>query len=102
MSSNKKVYREASKLGYRRLVSDHGAYIKDLDEEVSILIVSVDDLLIIAKSDKLVASIKESLQIVFNITDCGEASSFLGLRIRLDWEKDTLTLDQLSDIPKRY
>lgn len=93
---NKKVDKEAHKLGYRRLASDHGAYIKDDGGNVCILVVYVDDLLIIAKSDNLIASIKASLEKVFNITDCGEAASFLGMRIRRDWQKGTLTLGQLG------
>jgi hypothetical protein len=81
-------------LGFKRLESDYGLYVRGRGEGMELVSVYVDDLLVAAQDLKAVERIKNALKGRFEMSDFGEATTILGIRIRRDWNAGTLTLDQ--------
>jgi hypothetical protein len=81
-------------LGYKRLESDYGLYVRGYGESLELISVYVDDLLVASKNIERVNEIKAELMKRFEMKDFGEAKSILGINLKRDWEKGTITLDQ--------
>jgi hypothetical protein len=80
-------------LGYTRLRTDYCAYIRRLDDDISILIVYIDDANAFAEkstNDELI----RQLQKRYEITVMGEPTLLLGIHIERDRKNRTLTLSQ--------
>ncbi|GLB38104.1 putative reverse transcriptase (RNA-dependent DNA polymerase) [Lyophyllum shimeji] len=68
-------------LGYVRLVSDQCIYIRGTGESTVVIAVHVDDMTILALTDKLMQQVKHEISQRFGITDLGEANQIVGLHI---------------------
>jgi hypothetical protein len=77
-------------LGFRRLESDYGLYVRGRGEAMELVSVYVDDLLVAAKRLDAVEKIKDALKKRFEMSDFGEATTILGIGIRRDWKRGSL------------
>jgi hypothetical protein len=91
---NDRIHAFLSSMGFRRVESDYGLYVRGRGEKLEIISVYVDDLLIAAKSLEAVENIKRALKARFDMVDFGEAKSILGINIRRDMKAGTLILEQ--------
>jgi hypothetical protein len=91
---NDQIHSFLISLGFMRLESDYGLYVRGKGQEMELVSVYVDDLLVAAKSLNAVEKIKAALKGRFEMSDFGEATTILGINIRRDWKKGTLTLEQ--------
>ncbi|TPX52123.1 DNA-directed DNA polymerase, partial [Powellomyces hirtus] len=101
------LHKELTFLGFKRLANDNAVYIRTLPESDSLQYISVyvDDLLIFAKNKSEISSIKASLHNEFNMTDLGEVNHYLGMRVRCDYTRHVIYLDQesyVNDILVRF
>jgi len=102
---NKKIDDTLRHLQFKRLQSDHGVYIKRTSKNLTIIILYVDDLTIIGDDLQTINSVKGELSKKFEMTDLGEISSYLGMRISRDRNKKIIQLDQeqyLKDVLARF
>ena len=84
------------KLGFQQLNSDAGVHIlrqREGDHEI-ILILYVDDLLIMGKSQLMIYSIKKQLMAAYQMKDLGAATSYLSIRITRDRKCWSIWIDQ--------
>ncbi|XP_040956008.1 uncharacterized protein [Gossypium hirsutum] len=72
-----------ARLGFIKSISEPTLYVKK-DQEETLLIVSlyVDDLLVIGCKDQLIEDFKKQMQHVFEMTDLGLMTYFLGMEIK--------------------
>ncbi|GBE84071.1 hypothetical protein SCP_0600490 [Sparassis crispa] len=92
---NRKLHRELTELGYKRLEADPCVYLRERKEgEVQIITVWVDDLLLFTNSPKLMEELKRDLQDLFEVTDLGEPQKIVGIEIERDREVGTLQILQ--------
>ena len=69
------------KLGWKQSQSDTCLYSRVFGSSKQFLLVYVDDILIVSKSDEEITVIKSEIGSQFKITDLGEAKHILGIRI---------------------
>uniref|UniRef100_A0A1X7TEH1 Reverse transcriptase Ty1/copia-type domain-containing protein n=1 Tax=Amphimedon queenslandica TaxID=400682 RepID=A0A1X7TEH1_AMPQE len=67
---------------------------KEKSEEVSIIAVYVDDLIIVAKTGKMMTEIKRSLEARFKMKDLGRLHHCLGITVEYDNSGSCLWLHQ--------
>ncbi|TPX52896.1 DNA-directed DNA polymerase [Powellomyces hirtus] len=101
------LHRELTSLGFKRLTNDNALYIRTLPESDSLQYTSVyvDDLLIFAKNKSEISLIKASLHNEFNLTNLGKVNHYLGMRVRCDYARRVIYLDQesyVNDILERF
>ncbi|TPX55755.1 DNA-directed DNA polymerase, partial [Powellomyces hirtus] len=101
------LHKELTSLGFKRLANDNAVYIRTLPGSDSSQYISVyiDDLFIFAKNESEISSIKASLHNKFNMTDLGEVNHYLGMRVRHDYTRRVIYLDQesyVNDILERF
>jgi len=92
-------------LGFRKSASDFCLYILDDKDEVSYLIIFVDDLLICGKSKEKLKNIKDKLSDKFEMKDLGEVRTYLSINIKHDRNKNEITLDQreyIESLSRKY
>ena len=77
-----------SDLAFTRSEYDYNLYIRD----DCILLLYVDDMLIFTKSNAVKKAIKAKLMGKYQMTDLGEAKTFLGFQITRDQSKQTITI----------
>ncbi|GBE87024.1 hypothetical protein SCP_1002700 [Sparassis crispa] len=103
---NRKLHRELTELGYKRLEADPCVYLWERKEgEVQIITVWVDDLLLFTNSPKLMEELKRDLQDLFEVTDLGEPQKIVGIEIERDREAGKIQISQqhyIESILKRY
>ena len=87
-------------LGYSRLRTDYCAYIRRLEDDISILIVYVDDANAFAEKKSTNDELVRQLQKRYEITVMGDPTLLLGIHIERDREKRTLTMSQNRYIRK--
>jgi hypothetical protein len=85
-------------MGFTRLESDYGVYVKWTGDDLEIVTVYVDDLLVAAKRLETIQKIKSALMTQYEMTDFGEAKSILGISLHRDLTAGTLILEQSSYI----
>src|SRR5271166_5511598 len=81
-----------SKQQFKRLNADHGIYIHRNGDKLAIIALYVDDLLILTSNISTMEKLKLELSHAFEMTDCGEAHHFLGIKINRS--QGNLTIDQ--------
>ena len=69
-------------LGFRRLKSDFGVYVKGEGEEAVYIALYVDDLFMVGEKLVNIQSVKDGLSGEFKMKDLGEARLLLGIEIR--------------------
>lgn len=92
-------------LGFDRLVNDPCLYVRRHRGEVLYLAVWVDDIVVASSSEKQTRWFKDQMSKRYNMTDCGELHWCLGMRIRRDRDKGTITIDQeryIKDVLQRF
>ena len=91
---NKKVNECLTSHGFKPTLSDSALYVRGTGEEKVILGRYVDDIPVASKSLRALESAKEVLRKSFKMTDFGEVSTILGIKVTRDREKGVLTLSQ--------
>lgn len=87
--------------GYSRSLRDSCVYFKKTDEEeMTFLLLYVDDMLIISKNKETVKKLKERLSSEFEMKDLGPARKILGMEITRNREENLLELSQKSYLQK--
>jgi hypothetical protein len=81
-------------LGFDVCAVDHAVFVSRKPEPKVIVAASTDDLLMISKCLKRLEAVKRGLENHFEMTDLGEARWLLGVEIRRDRAKRTLSLSQ--------
>jgi transposase InsO family protein len=100
---NKKIDKSLINMGYLRCISEHGVYVKSGGGDVVILCLYVDDLLVTGNNEAKVTEFKKKMMNIFEMTDLGEISYFLGIEFQST--SDGVLLSQkkyASDILKRF
>eukprot|EP00752_Nemacystus_decipiens_P006651 g5979.t1 len=81
-------------LGFRATKTDPCMYTLQIGGEYCILTIYVDDILVTAPDKKFLARIKKKLMERFTMSDLGEVSLILGMKITRDRVKKTLSINQ--------
>jgi hypothetical protein len=81
-------------LGFDVCAVDHAVFVSRKPEVKVIVAASTDDLLMISECLKRLEAVKRGLENHFEMTDLGEARWLLGVEIRRDRAKRTLSLSQ--------
>ena len=68
-------------LGFEKSLSESTLYIKKADDEILVVSLYVDDLLITGSSKELIGKFKEEMKCVFQMTDLGRMTFFLGMQV---------------------
>ena len=68
-------------LGFHKSLSEFTLYIKKIEEDILIVSLYVDDLLVTRSNAGFVNKFKVEMEQVFNMTDLGEMSYFLGMEV---------------------
>jgi len=80
--------------GFKRSQVDRAVYFKRLQDEHTVITVSVDDMAITSKHLKHVERFKDQLRERFEISDLGELTWLLGLKVERDRKAHTITLSE--------
>jgi hypothetical protein len=80
--------------GYTQLIKDRCVFMKVIDGRPVYVGVYVDDLIILAPTPAMMATIKSDLASRFKMHDLGELTFILGIRITRDRSRRTLTMSQ--------
>jgi hypothetical protein len=103
---HKKLTAALVEMGFARLFVDTGVFIyRQQGGSFVIFIVYVDDIIAMGNCLPEVLRLKKELGQCFNLTDLGEISYFLGLRVTRDRSRCLLEIDQhkyISDILTRF
>jgi hypothetical protein len=78
---NKELDNKLKKYDFTCLKLDPCVYTRCEDQNVAILTVWVDDLLLFASSDDILKNIKDQLSAEWEITDLGEPTKIVGIKI---------------------
>lgn len=68
-------------LGFERSRSEHTLYVRKVDLSVIIISLYVDDLLVTGNDQKFIQKMKQNLMQMFEMTDLGEMTFFLGMEV---------------------
>ena len=92
--------------GFQQLSTDTATFVKhDTDGVAVIIAVYVDDLLILARTDALIAFTKNDLKQEFKVKDLGAVSWILGIAVERNRETKSLLLHQkkyITDMAERF
>lgn len=94
-----------TKVGFKRTNAEQCLYVRGTGRTTVILILYVDDVLVIGHELKEILAEKRSLSKEFEMTDSGEVTSFLGMKIERDVEGGVLWISQqtyLLDLLARF
>jgi Reverse transcriptase (RNA-dependent DNA polymerase) len=80
--------------GFTRSQIDQAVYFKQIEDEHTVITVSVDDMAVTSKHLKHIEKFKHQLCKHFEITDLGELTWLLGLKIERNRAARTITLSQ--------
>jgi hypothetical protein len=104
---NQQFHGVLTELGFTRTYSDAGVYVyhQRTGDGPLIVILYVDDITIMGRSLKAVKKLKSDLAERYEITDLGEISSYLGIKITRDRPTKRLDIDQsgyIKDLLDRF
>lgn len=91
---NDKFHDFVTKLGFRRSKSDQCLYRRGTGKKKIFLILYVDDILVIGHDTNEIEAVKRSLATGFDMTDGGEISSFLGMKVERNLQGRTMRISQ--------
>ncbi|KAL1916637.1 uncharacterized protein VTP21DRAFT_5341, partial [Calcarisporiella thermophila] len=92
-------------IGLNPTRADEGIYVLKEGHDVVIVTLYVDDLIITANTEKLIAWFKGELEKAYKIRDLGEVSLYLGLNVTYDSKEKLLQISQshfAQEILERY
>ena len=76
---NKLLHQYLTEMSFRQSKADPCIFFKTMRNDITILLVWMDDIIIISSSNELLKSLKSKLSSRFNMKNLGELSSFLGI-----------------------
>jgi len=85
-------------LRFKVLEADNGVFVKVVGEDILIVAVHVDDCLVTSSSRDLITKFKVDIDKKYKITDLGECTWLLGIKISWDHANKTISLSQTSYI----
>ena len=89
--------------GFDQSTADPCVFIKHESNDVTILLVWVDDIIIATNTTDLMSDIKSKLSLKFRMKDLGELSSFLGIKFQQSKEKVTMSQEHyLRNVLKSF
>jgi hypothetical protein len=91
---NKKLDGFLTRIGFLRTSADPCIYLKRVGDRLIIAGIHVDDILLVYNDDELLQDLIKSLKAEWDITDLGEPTVLLGMRIRRDPVSGSISLDQ--------
>ena len=91
---NKQLHKSLLEMGFTRSLSDPGTYFKIIGQDITILLVYVDNALFMGSNKAQVLAHKKQFMKRWESRDLGEAKEYLGMRITRNHKKQTITLDQ--------
>ena len=91
-------------LGFTRLKSDFGIYVKGEGDDAVYIALYVDDLFMVGKMLGRIREVKDGLSSQFKMKDLGEAKFLLGIEIRRQSNGDVLLVQEryARDVVKRF
>jgi len=93
-------YEVMCKLSFTRCQAKHAVFYNYTDEDVLIVAVDVDDLTMAGSSKQVILQFKDRLCETLHIKDLGELHWLLGIEVKRDRVRHTITLSQHSYIDK--
>ena len=90
-------------MGFKRSSTDHSLFYHPTQQ--TLLAVSTDDILIVAKTQRAVEEFKKSVATHYSITDLGEARWLLGFEIKRNRQQKTVYINQnvyIQEVTKRF
>ena len=104
---HRKLHNALRDLGFRQSAGDSSVYLMSRQggDSITILIVYVDDITLMGDSIEQIHLTKKKLADLFELTDLGEISFYLGLRITRDRKTRSISLDQekyIQDVLSRF
>lgn len=78
------------KLSFTASFANNCLFVKMTQEGLIFLLIFVDDILIIAKTDKVADRFKQELSKIFEVDDLGQASMYLGIKINKNQNGDVV------------
>lgn len=91
---NEKFHECMTKFGFVRSQADPCLYVNVMGESFIFLVLYVDDMLLISNNHKRLSELKTALTHEFEMKDLGQVANFMGLRIRIDRDRQELYIDQ--------
>lgn len=82
------------KFGFVRSKADPCLYVNIMGESFVFLVLYVDDTLLVSNNKERLSELKTALTNEFEMKDLGQVANFMGLRIRIDRDKQELYIDQ--------
>ena len=95
---NAKFNTSLIKMGLERSLHDSCLYTRIVPGHTIYLVIYVDDVLIAGDTEKDIEELKQELTKVFEMSDCGHLSRYLGTSIEYNKEKGIMYLDQINSI----
>ena len=91
-------------LGFTRLKSDFGIYVKGEGDDAVYIALYVDDLFLVGKTMERIKEVKDGLCSQFKMKDLGEARFLLGIEIRRQVNGDVFLVQEryARDVVKRF
>ena len=102
---NERLDKFLSTIGFSRLLSDFGVYSRGTGDSQVLMVVYVDDLGIASSSLPALETVKSFLCSEFDMTDFGEMTMMLGIKVTRDWKNGTISLSQgdyISDVLTKF
>lgn len=102
---NERFHQFVTRLGFKRSENDQCLYVRTTNGERLLLVLYVDDILIAGRDMKAISVIKSCFKKEFAMSDLGEVSCFLGMRIERDIEARFLRISQkayLESLLRRF
>jgi transposase InsO family protein len=96
---NKAINETLVNAGYRQSAIDKCLYIKGSGENVTYILLYVDDVLVVSKDENNITKIIDVIKSKYNIKDLGDISHFLGMEVKKDMEGNYM-INQSSYILK--
>lgn len=93
------------KMGFTKSAADQNLYILRHGHSYLLLLMYVDDILLASNSVELLTKVKSQLNNEFEMSDMGQPAYMLGVQIRRDRERGTISISQdkyISNILKRF
>ena len=78
---NKQADKSLKSLGFKRCLSDSGIYIREQQENITVCVIYVDDILFMGSSEKIISDLKQKFMKMWECRDLGKVKEYLGINI---------------------
>ena len=89
----KDIHAKLTAMGFKVSSADPALYIS-ADGLIMVSKIHVDDIMIVAPTDSVAATIKTAIRQKYNVTDQGEIAFYLGMEVQRDWDRGLIALSQ--------